>query len=356
MNQDPPRKVGVLTFHRCINYGSYWQARCLVEAIRAAGHDAVLLDHDTPGIRRKEWRCALQPRNPLREQPGDMEEYAQKTRLFLKAIEALPLSQPFASNDPASAETFDAIVVGSDEVWNFYHPWYGGYRVFYGEGLRTSRLISYAASFGNYSTARGLGSPWAGLLSGFTEISVRDHNSMQIISDTLGTQPALVLDPCLLSPPAVAEPETATPYIAVYGHSFPRWYAYAVRDFAASKGHRLVSIGYRNEWADEQRIAVSPERFASLMAGAAAVATNFFHGCVFAILNNKPFASVSSDYRANKLRDLMNLLGTQQHLVDEANAANFSHLLATPLDNQLDQRLGELRTRSRAYLERALQP
>ena len=30
-------RVGVLTFHRCINYGSYWQARCLVEAIAARG-------------------------------------------------------------------------------------------------------------------------------------------------------------------------------------------------------------------------------------------------------------------------------------------------------------------------------
>src|SRR5690349_8232637 len=38
-------KIGVLTFHRCINYGSYWQARCLVDGLRARGHDAVLLDH-----------------------------------------------------------------------------------------------------------------------------------------------------------------------------------------------------------------------------------------------------------------------------------------------------------------------
>ena len=25
--------IGVLTFHRCINYGSYWQARCLAEGL-----------------------------------------------------------------------------------------------------------------------------------------------------------------------------------------------------------------------------------------------------------------------------------------------------------------------------------
>ena len=56
-----PAKIGVLTFHRCINYGSYWQARCLVEGLRARGLDAVLLDHDSPRANRAEWRCAFQP-------------------------------------------------------------------------------------------------------------------------------------------------------------------------------------------------------------------------------------------------------------------------------------------------------
>ena len=34
--------TGVLTFHRCINYGSYWQARCLMEGLRRrAASDAL---------------------------------------------------------------------------------------------------------------------------------------------------------------------------------------------------------------------------------------------------------------------------------------------------------------------------
>lgn len=355
MNQAIPQKVGVLTFHRCINYGSYWQARCMVETLQTMGHDAVLLDHDSPTIRWKEWRCALQPRQPWRGPPGEVAQHAQKTRRFLKAFEALPLSLPFATDEPASAEAFDCILIGSDEVWNLYHPWYGGHRIFFGEGLRTNRLVSYAASFGNYSAPAGLEAPWAGLLSSFTAISVRDQNSAQIMRDTLGTAPDLVLDPCLLSPPE-AEPEAAEPYIAVYGHSFPRWFVYAVKDRAATSSYRLVSIGYCNEWADEQLIAVSPKRFASLMAGASAVATNFFHGCVFAVLNQKPFVCVSSEYRANKLRDLMQTLGTKTHLVDEASANSIPELLATPLDNELEQRLAELRVHSRNYLQHALAP
>ncbi len=39
------RPIGILTFHRCINDGSHWQARCLVEAVRATSRGAALLDH-----------------------------------------------------------------------------------------------------------------------------------------------------------------------------------------------------------------------------------------------------------------------------------------------------------------------
>jgi hypothetical protein len=52
-------KIGILTFHRCINYGSYWQARCLVEGLRARGHHAAILDHDSRRINIAEWKCAL---------------------------------------------------------------------------------------------------------------------------------------------------------------------------------------------------------------------------------------------------------------------------------------------------------
>ena len=35
-----------------------------------------------------------------------------------------------------------AVVVGSDAVWNFRHPWYAGRSIFFGEGLNTRRLVS----------------------------------------------------------------------------------------------------------------------------------------------------------------------------------------------------------------------
>ena len=73
------QEVGVLTFHKCINYGSYWQARCLVEGLRARGFDAELLDHDCAAVRRAEARCALQPKLPERTRPAERRDYAAKT-------------------------------------------------------------------------------------------------------------------------------------------------------------------------------------------------------------------------------------------------------------------------------------
>jgi len=353
-------RVGVLTFHRCINYGSYWQARCLVEGLRAMGHDAVLLDHVSARVNRREWRCALQPQLPIRSLHEDVAAHSSKTRQFFEAFEKLPLSAAFPAENAGSAEGFDVVVVGSDEVWNLRHPWYGGYSLFYGEALKTNRLVSYAASFGNHPASHGLPDHWAGLLARFAALSVRDENSARIVRDSVGAEPELVLDPCLLFPQFIdAHPErveAGKPYAAVYGHGFPRWFASAAREWAASVGLRLVSVGYRNDWADKQRIAAGPFEFARLMAGSVAVVTNFFHGCVFALLNAKPFACVSSDYRANKLRDLMHTAGTGRRLVTEADPGNLPHLLGTPLAPEVRDRLGILRARSLDYLQGAIAP
>lgn len=351
-------RIGVLTFHRCINYGSYWQARCLVEGLRAIGHDAVLLDHSSRQANWREWRCALQPQLPSRSPAGDRQAHGLKTRAFFEAFAKLPLSAPFPSEDPGRAEEFDIVLVGSDEVWNLRHPWYGGYPIFYGKGLKTGRLVAYAASFGNHPAANGLPEQWAALLADFAAISVRDQNSEQIIRGALGLAPELVVDPCLLFPSVIdrGPVETEMPYVAIYGHGFPRWFAAAAAQWASSRGLRLVSIGYRNDWADAQWIAASPQRFAALMAGATAIVTNFFHGCVFALLNARPFACVSSDYRANKLRGLMQTAGSPLNLVAEEQVGIVPDLLGAPPAPEVGRRLELLRTRSLDYLRRAVAP
>lgn len=352
-------RVGVLTFHRCINYGSYWQAYCLVEALRARGYDAVLLDHDSPRVNLLEWRCALTPVLPTPVPASDRPLYGRKVRNFFRAFSALPVSRRFSLEDPGEIERFDLVVVGSDEVWNLSHPWYGGHVLFFGGGLRARRIVSYAASFGNHAAGELLEPYWADRLGGFDALSVRDRSSRSVIAAALDVEPELTLDPCLQFPLPRLRPESESParepYVAVYGHNFTDRFGREVRRWAKAQGHVLVSVGYRNDWADEQWLAAGPHDFARLMKGARAVATNFFHGCVFALRNGTPFVCEPSPYRSRKIHDLLAQVGGEHHLVSaETPADGYDALLLDAVEPHVLRRIGRLRRSTDAYLDAAL--
>jgi hypothetical protein len=349
-----PRKVGVLTFHRSINYGSYWQARCLVEGLRARGLDAELLDHRSRRVEWREARNAFQPTLPVRTDPRHFAALGRKTRALIAAVDALPLSPAFPLDESGQMPRYDAIVVGSDEVWNFRHPWYGGASIFFGDHCNADRLVSYAASFGNHDAADGIDLPWLDRLRRFHAISVRDENSRAMLAPAI--DPPLVLDPCLQFPEIIpdAAPVSGTRYAVIYGHSFPEWYTARLRRWAGATGTRLVSIGYPSVIADEQRIDIGPADFSALIAGAHCVATNFFHGCVFAIRHARPFACAASPYRRNKVRDLTRALGLEDHLVEEGTPDDqFAQLLAA-LPTGLSDRLAVERAASARFLDHAL--
>lgn len=351
----PPLRIGVLTLHRSINYGSYWQARCLAEGLRGMGHEVRILDHHCPRVRRAEWRCALNPLLPAKLTRDERRPYAAKARHFFAAHAALPLSPAFPLSGAAGAGPHDVVVVGSDEVWNSLHPWYGRQPIFYGSGLTADRLISYAASFGTHGCQMGLEHPWADLLARFHALSVRDANSKRLIGAALSREATLVLDPCLQFPPCASPAVEEGRYALVYGHGFPEWFGRMLRNWAGDRGLRLLSVGYGNGFADEQRIAAGPEDFARLMAGAEAVATNFFHGCVFALVNEKPFACTASWYRYNKLAGLLEAAGCEERMLRaEATPAALSSLLETPPGPAVAMRLAELRSASSGFLAHAL--
>jgi hypothetical protein len=353
--------IGVLTFHRCINYGSYWQARCLVEGLRARGHEAVLLDHDSGRVNLAEWKCAFRPVLPAAVPASDVPLYRCKIRRFFEAFASLPLSRRFSLDGSTEMDSFDLVVVGSDEVWNLSHPWYGGCALFFGDGIRTRRLISYAASFGSHP-AEELEPWWAEKLRRFDAISVRDETSRGVIREALGVESALVLDPCLQFADAAdasssnggagdTEADDDRPFVVVYGHTFSRSFSLQVRRWARARECRIVSVGYRNDWADEQWIAAGPHQFAHALARAEALATNFFHGCVFALRNATPFVCEASPYRLSKVRDLLTMVGGPRHLVSAATASTvYDRCLSDPVEQVVLRRVAELRRSADAYL------
>jgi hypothetical protein len=85
------------------------------------------------------------------------------------------------------------------------------------------------------------------------------------------------------------------------------------------------------------------------------VATNFFHGCVFALRHATPFTCELSPYRSTKIRDLLTMLGGTRHLVsEETPAAAYDDCLGTPVEPDVLGRIGLFRRSADAYLHTAL--
>jgi hypothetical protein len=141
-------------------------------------------------------------------------------------------------------------------------PWYSHKPLFYGEGLKTDRLLSYAASFGNYDAERGLDDFWAEKLARFTAVSVRDDNSRRWSSKRSGAARRWCSIPACSSP--IASRATGGRAGALRPALRPRLSRLArpVAQRWARRGLKLLSIGYGNELADEEWIDAGPLDFA----------------------------------------------------------------------------------------------
>jgi hypothetical protein len=168
----------------------------------------------------------------------------------------------------------------------------------------------------------------------------------------------MVLDPCLQFPvnwTPVELPHVQQPYVALYGHNFSEYFIRQIRAWADKQGLPLISVGYRNDWADEQWLTADPNEFANFIAGAQAVVTNFFHGCVFSLINAKPFVCETSDYRSIKVQGLMQVVGGEKHLVSaESPEAVYEARLSEPVDQAILDKIVELRQNADAFLDQAL--
>jgi hypothetical protein len=352
-----PQRIGILTFHKCFNYGAYWQARCLAEGIQAMGHHAVILDHWSWAANIAEWKCGFLPFKRNLRALADCPAYSRKLLAFERARARLPLSHSFPLDRPVDLASYDLVVVGSDEVWNTSHAWYGGKTLFFGIGLRCAALVAHAASFGSHSAREPLAPSLADGLRRFASITVRDMNSQAIVQNATGLKPDIVLDPCLHFEPSSDTDGGAPlqPYAVVYGVGFSPAFARCVTDWARANDILLVSVGYRNDWADEHRLFASPDDFVQLMRRAQAVATNYFHGCVFALRYARPFLCETTPYREIKIRDLLATLGADRHRFGQCDAEEAcTQRLSEPLSQDILVRIEALRESSQARLEQTL--
>lgn len=326
-------RVGLLTFRWVYNYGALLQAYALRRVMASMGArvefiNYVLPEHESPlvrgiGVRDGSfiWRAPL--------------------RLRFEAFRRLHLPATKRVCDAAELErlstAYDAIVVGSDQVWSgkVHNGFYPAYFLDFVKEDRIRR-ISYAACFGQKDqpaeTLQGAGR----LLKRFDHLSVRNKMSQDLVKQLSGRSSLITQDPTIIHDFAEFSRREASPgqYILVYSLAADRQ---GLGEAVVARVREQFRMPVVTVWpglgftgADRLARSVGPLQWLRLFQNAGFICTDSFHGTAFAVKFRKPFVAWAGA-RPERLRDLLAGLGLHERLVTDAAGAALS-FLTTPID------------------------
>jgi len=318
-------KIGILTFHEIYNPGAYLQAYATLKTLRDLGHDANVINYTAPKHRFRPWKRLVRRPHGILLNFREWVDSFIRNNAFAKVLAHLRPTRRLKSHADLESEHFDAVIVGSDIVWNYQSKQWGDDPVYFGHHLNCDKLVAYAASCGSLDINL---SPPAFVKEGlgkFNAISVRDPNTAEMVNRQTGISPKIVLDPTfLLNMEAMKLPacKYAKPYLLVY--AMPRQLSqsaiYAIISYAKKKKMKIISICYRNAWADINDVDVNPFDWLTYINNADCVFTNTFHGTIFSIRLRKRFATEFHDLVRSKTKPLLESLNLFRHVLSVDNS------------------------------------
>lgn len=368
-------KIGVLTLSLHTNYGGILQAYALQKVLQDMGHDVVLLDS--------------YPQCPTLN-PFPLQQLFYLKRLLIKVVaphKAIPLFYekeamarywkkehirqfyrqhvrhvPFGADVTLEPNDFDALIVGSDQVWRpMYSPnILDAYLSFAQEWPHVKR-IAYAASFGTaaWEYSEEQTSECCRLAQMFDAVSVREESAVTLCKEHLGVNASWVLDPTLLVDTrhymehiAKADAEYPSPMCFGYILDASDEKEAIFNHIATTQGLQMSS--FQNVDDSDNGAAPSVESWLKAFHDAEFVFTDSFHGCVFSIIFNKPFVVYGNVNRGMaRFQSLLSMFGLENRLVSTPNEA--ANVVCQLIDwDTVNNRLSELRIQSLEFLTIAL--
>ncbi|MDQ3001066.1 MAG: polysaccharide pyruvyl transferase family protein [Fibrobacterota bacterium] len=320
-------KIGILTFFDGFNYGTYLQAYSMQKVLRTLGYVPEFINYKPWFARVKEYHWLLH-----RQRPSKWLRNAKKILHFRLAHSRLKRGGFHTSQRGLASVTYDAIIIGSDEVWNFHHPLFGYDPTYFSQGLAAGKILSYAATFGSVGAEESIPQGIREAIGNIDFLSVRDAHSLDLVRRITDKPVSMSLDPTLLHNFRIqARNPLSKDYILVYCTGLGKEAIRKIRELATMAGKRLLSIGYMNPWCDANFVGFDPLRFPGFFSNAGFVITNMFHGTVFSIKYNRPFCVLDSPYRRHKIGSFLATLGLEGRIIPD-DASDAYRLFRTPID------------------------
>ena len=315
-------KVAIVTYQYAYNYGAVLQCLALQRALIQLGIDAEVLDYcPTSSEHMPFWKGWGIRKGLLFENIPKRWIKFRYGRAMEQAFDGfrsdfLKLSPTCSSKEEvaALAGNYDAFIAGSDQIWHFakesiyFLEWGAPY---------AGRRISYAPCCGHATQLADNEDNIRGWIMNVDHLSVRNQFSYDLVLNLTGRSPEIVADPTLLVelddvPRKVDLP--CAEYILMYtlGDEIKGGHAAVIESIRERVGNLPVvavvpsaHMPYLAPWADHVVYTAGPREWLWLIAHAAFVYTDSFHGVLFSIKNRRLFLSYyAEEGRAPRLMDL----------------------------------------------------
>ena len=354
-------KIGIVTYHRTLNYGACLQAVAMRVTLEKLGHEVYYVDY-WPKYHRQAYEVfsfrrflSLGPRSRIYYLINVIKWYKYRKRRICNFDYFLgQYIYPFCK---PTDEPFEVIIYGSDQIWrkqralNGYNPVYFGQNSF-----RTSKHVAYSASMGILPKTETDKQKVKELVSHLDKIGVRENDLLSLIQELGYKDVTLTLDPTLLLTSEEWDrlipttKKSCDKYMLVYSIGKVNFCMDYVYQFA-NKYNCKVRILSGTASADdtyEMITTANPESFIHLIKNAEFVFTSSFHGLAFSIIYGKQFfASYSTN--SNRAQTLLDLLGIKDRMLDKGAPIPVD---AIPIDySKVKVNLLDLKEKSFAYLK-----
>lgn len=349
-------KVGIITFHRAMNYGAILQAYALQHAIEKLGHDSEIIDYRSQSIEE-----SASPLRGFKKHSGFVTSTKQLVfrarknfgfyQFFNKYIH---LSEKVKTNEELAAlsDKYDSIFTGSDQVWNLGCS--GNDSTYFLEFLEdSSKKNSYAASFGQDTLYDNGTVDFNKVLSDYNAISVRERSGVSIVKDVANRDAEVVLDPTLLLTESewkgvIAKRPIREKYIFVYFLRPPKELLKYVDLLAEKTGYKVVNAKTSLDFFKKN----SPADFLAWIYYSEYFVTNSFHGTVFSLIFKKKFAvELENKFETNvRSKELLEMVNIERNI-----SLNDVSLIDNEVDySAVDNIISEKREKSIEFIKRAL--
>lgn len=367
-------KIGLVTIYSVPNFGSVLQTFATQMLIESLGYECKIIDYD----RNNKWYFSHGNHKPslkniLAQFLGIKAFHRKEKKINYFRHSFMHFTRKYKSLDELrseSWESYDAFIVGSDQVWNT--------RFSYGDSVYLLSFvpdnkpkISISSSFAMKRLPEEFVQKFRFYLSSFDAISVRENYGKYIIKQQLNLPQnvQVLLDPTLLL--SKTEWLEAIPrsrfikkekYILLYmlDYAFkPQPYIFDVAEyFQKQLGYRIYilegEVPYlcRKNWDYKNVVDSSISEFIDYFNNADLVITSSFHGTAFALNFGRPLISIVPEDGDDRQTSLLNDLGLSRLAVKVGTAIQNIFYEYDSLEEQC--KLDELKTVSINWIKSAL--